>query len=164
MKPQHIARLSKPQRVIVVAAAFASLAWTTTILAQSYPHKPVRVLIGFTPGGAVDVLTRMVTQKMVVQSGATFLVENRPGAGGVLATERVAASPADGYTLLMMTAADTALPSLRAKLPYNLERDLAPVSMVAVSPFVLVAHPSLDRKSTRLNSSHVSESRMPSSA
>lgn len=116
---------------------------TVNAAAQGYPLKPVRMLVGFTAGGAADVITRMVAQKMTEQTGQTVIVENRPGAGGAIATERVVTSPADGYTLLMMTAADTALPALRTKLPYSLERDLAPVSMVAVSAFVLVVHPSV---------------------
>jgi tripartite-type tricarboxylate transporter receptor subunit TctC len=117
--------------------------------AQNYPAKPVRVLVGFTAGGAADVITRMVAQRLGEQTGQTFIVENRPGAGGAIATERVSTSPADGYTLLMMTAGDTALPALRAKLPYNLERDLAPVSTVAVSPFVLVVHPSVPARNVK---------------
>lgn len=117
--------------------------------AQTFPAKPVRMLVGFTAGGAADVVTRMVAQKISEQVGQTVIVENRPGAGGAIATERVVTSPPDGYTLLMMTAGDTALPALRAKLPYQLERDLTPVSLVAVSPFVLVVHPSVPARNVK---------------
>jgi tripartite-type tricarboxylate transporter receptor subunit TctC len=112
-------------------------------LAQSYPAKPVRLIVGFSPGGVADVTARLLSQKLTESLGHPVIVENRPGASGALATERVASSPADGYTLLAMTAADTVIPSLRAKLPYNLERDLMPVSLVAIAPFLLVVHPSV---------------------
>jgi tripartite-type tricarboxylate transporter receptor subunit TctC len=117
--------------------------------AQTYPVKPVRMLVGFSPGGVADVTARLLAQKMSEVVGQQVLVENRPGASGAIATERVAASPADGYTLLAMTAADTVIPSLRAKLPYNLERDLAPVSLVAIAPFLLVVHPSVPVKNVK---------------
>ena len=117
--------------------------------AQNYPVKPIRVMVGFTAGGAADVITRLLAQRLSEQLGQPAVVENRPGAGGAIATERVASSPPDGYTLLMMTAADTALPALRTRLAYNLERDFAPVSMVAVSAFVLVVHPSVPAKNVR---------------
>ena len=118
-------------------------------LAQSFPARPVHLLVGFTAGGAADVVTRLVAQKLTESLPQPVIVENRAGAGGALATERVARSPADGYTLLMMTAADTALPALRAKLPYDMERDLVPVSMVAISPFLLVVHPSVPARSVK---------------
>jgi tripartite-type tricarboxylate transporter receptor subunit TctC len=81
--------------------------------------------------------------------GQQFLIENRPGASGAIAAERVSHSPADGYTLLAPTAADTVTPSLRAKLPYNFERDLAPVALVALAPFVLVVHPSVPARNVK---------------
>lgn len=111
--------------------------------AQSYPVKPIRMLVGFTTGGIADVIARLLAPKLSEPLGQSVVVENRPGASGAIATERVAASPADGYTLLMMTVADTVIPALRARLPYDLERDLAPVSLVVIAPFVLVVHPSV---------------------
>ena len=111
--------------------------------AQPYPTKPVRIVVGFSPGGIADVTVRLIAPKLTEQLGQQVIVENRPGASGAIATERVAASPADGYTLLAPTAADAVIPVMRAKLPYNLERDLAPVSLLSVAPFVLVVHPSV---------------------
>ena len=116
---------------------------------SAHPSRPITLVNGFAPGGNADLVARLVAQKMTEQVGQTIVVENRPGAGGAIATERVVTAPADGYTLLMMTAADTALPALRTKLPYSLERDLAPVAMVAVSPFVVVVHPSVPARNVK---------------
>jgi tripartite-type tricarboxylate transporter receptor subunit TctC len=117
--------------------------------AQTYPVKPIRLLVGFSPGGSADVTARLVAQKLTALLGQPLVIENRPGAAGAIANERVAASPADGYTLLAMGTSATVLPSLRAKLPYNVERDLAPVSLVALTPFVLVVHPSVPARDAK---------------
>ena len=118
-------------------------------LAQEYPVKPVRLVVGFSPGGISDVLARLVAQKISGPLGQQMIVENRPGASGIIANERVARSPADGYTLLIIGGSSTILPALRAKMPYDLERDLAPVSMLAISPFVLVVHPSVPARNVK---------------
>src|ERR1043166_840640 len=110
--------------------------------AQSYPNKPIRMLVGFAVGGAVDVTARIVAQKFSEQLGQQVVVENRTGAGGVIASDAVAKAPPDGYTLLMLSISDTVLPALR-KLPYDLERDFSPVSLVTVLPLILVVHPSV---------------------
>ena len=111
--------------------------------AQSYPVKPIRMVVGFPVGVGSDTTARMVAQKLSEHLGQPVVVENRTGAAGQLATERVVTSPADGYTLLMMTSAETIRPALRANLPYDLERDLTPVSLVTIAPFLLVVHPSV---------------------
>ena len=90
------------------------------------------MLVGFTSGSAPDVIARALAPMMLENLGQPLVVENRGGAGGSIATEQVAKASADGYTLLMMAAADTLQPALRSKLPYDLERDFAPVSMVAM--------------------------------
>lgn len=118
-------------------------------LAQNYPVKPIRMVVGFSAGGITDVLARMVALKLSEPLGQPVIVENRPGASTVIANERVATSPPDGYTLLMMGTSATVLPSLRAKLPYDLERDFAPVSLIAVSPFVLLIHPSVPARNLK---------------
>jgi tripartite-type tricarboxylate transporter receptor subunit TctC len=117
--------------------------------AQSYPLKPIRIVVGYTAGGGTDVTARIVAQKLSEQFGQPVVVENRAGAGGTIAAARVAASPADGYTLLLVTAADPVQSALRANLPYDLERDSAPVSLVAVGPFVLVVHPSVPARNVK---------------
>ena len=117
--------------------------------AQSYPVKPIRMIVGFAAGGGTDVTARMLGQKLTETLGQPLIVENRPGAGGALSIERVATSPADGYTLLMMAAAGAIQSALRTKLPYDLERDLAPVSLVVIGPLVLVIHPSVPARNVK---------------
>ena len=137
-------------RTAVVAAVVATIGCLVSGAgAQTYPAKPVRIIVGFSPGGIADVTVRLVAPKLSEALGQQIIVENRPGASGAIATERVATSPADGYTLLAPTAADAVIPVLRAKLPYNLERDLAPVSLAAVAPFVLVVHPSVPARTVK---------------
>ena len=118
-------------------------------LAQSYPVKPIRMIVGFAAGGATDATARMVAQKLSEHLGQPVVVENRTGAGGSIATERVAKSPADGYTLLLMPASGPIDSVLRAKLPYDLERDFAPVSLVVIGPYVLVVHPSVPARNVK---------------
>jgi len=125
-----------------VVALAVLVAFSGICAAQSYPAKPVRLLVGFAPGGSTDIVARAVGQRVGELLGQNVIVENRPGAGGSLATERVATSPPDGYTLSMISISDTVLPALR-KLPYDIERDLAPVSLTTILPLVLVAHPSV---------------------
>src|SRR5450759_4971933 len=117
--------------------------------AQSYPVRPIRMVVGFSAGGVSDVLARIVAQKLSEILVQPVVVENRPGASTAIANERVAASPPDGHTLLMIGTTATVLPSLHAKLPYDLERDLAPVSLLAVAPFVLLVHPSVPAHNAR---------------
>jgi len=123
--------------ILVCAGAFA-----TNTLAQGYPAKPIRLTVGFSAGGSTDITARLVAQILSDSLNQQVIVENRPGAGGTLADEKVARSPADGYSLLMMAGSATITPALR-KVPYDVERDLAPVSLITSVPYVLVVHPSL---------------------
>jgi len=118
-------------------------------LAQSYPTKPIRIVVGFAPGGGADVSARIVGPKLAELLGQPVVIENRPGASTAIATEKVAASPADGYTLLLLPSSTTILSAMRAKLPYDLERDFAPVSTFVSGPFVLVVHPSVPARSVK---------------
>jgi tripartite-type tricarboxylate transporter receptor subunit TctC len=111
--------------------------------AQNYPVKPIRMLVGYVPGGAVDFTARLVAQKLSESLGQQVVVENRAGAATAIATERAATSPPDGYTLLLIPTSTAVQSALRNNLPYDLVRDLAPVSLVSIGPFVLVVHPSL---------------------
>jgi tripartite-type tricarboxylate transporter receptor subunit TctC len=112
-------------------------------LAQSYPSKPVRLVVGFSPGGAADVTARLIGQKLTEDLGQSFIIENRTGASGLIANSRVAASPPDGYTLVLVSSAAAIMPALRTKMPYDVERDLAPVALVVKSAHILLTHPSL---------------------
>ncbi len=112
--------------------------------AQGYPAKPVHIVVPFPPAGAADLLSRALGRKLGETWGQPVVVDNRPGAGGNIGAEAVARSPADGYTLLMGAVTTHAVSmSLYSKLGYDLEKDLAPVSLVANVPHILVAHPSV---------------------
>src|SRR5436190_6203824 len=106
-----------------------------------YPEKPIRLLLPFPAGGAVDIVARTITAKMADDLGEPFVIENRAGAGGIIATDAVAKAPPDGYTLLLSTPNHTINAALQASLPYDTEKDLVPVSVVAEVPEVLVSHP-----------------------
>ena len=121
--------------------------WHT--LAQSYPSRPIKILVGFAAGGASDVAARMLAPKLAATLGQPVVIENRLGSGGAIATEAVAKSLADGYTLLLMPAADAAQPAVRRKLPYDLERDFVPISRLALGPWVLVVNPSVPARTAQ---------------
>jgi tripartite-type tricarboxylate transporter receptor subunit TctC len=138
----------------VLSLLFAGIATSITIApfdarAQDYPTKPVRVIVGYSPGGGTDTTARVLAQKLTVTLGQTVLVENRPGASGAIAIERVAGSPPDGYTMLMLTSNETVLPAMRDKLPFDLERDFAPVSLVTIGPMILVVHPAVPARNVK---------------
>jgi len=118
------------------------------VLAQSYPVKPIRLVLPYPPGGGTDVIARPLAQKLTEQLGQQVIVDNRGGAGGNIGMEFVAKSPADGYTLLFALTAQYAVnPSLYPKLPYDPVRDYAPISLLANAPYLLVVHPTLPAKS-----------------
>lgn len=120
------------------------------VLAQSYPAKPVRLIVPFAAGGGTDLVARLIAQKLAESSGQIFLVENRGGAGGVIGADMVAKSPPDGYTLVMGSPGSLTInPNLNPKMPYDSLRDFAPVSLATISPFVLTVHPSLPVKNLR---------------
>jgi tripartite-type tricarboxylate transporter receptor subunit TctC len=116
-------------------------------LAQGYPTKPVRMVVGFAPGGAPDILARILGQKLSEQLGQPVVVDNRPGATGNIAAEIVARGQPDGYSLLMATASIAIAPGLYPKLPFDPVKDLAPVTMVASVPLILVVNPAVPAKS-----------------
>jgi len=117
-------------------------------LAQSYPSKPIRLVLPYPPGGGTDVIARPLAQKLTEQLGQQVIVDNRGGAGGNIGMEFVAKSPADGYTLLFALTAQYAVNlSLYPKLPYDPVRDYAPISLLANAPYLLVVHPALPAKS-----------------
>ncbi len=111
--------------------------------AQTYPIKPIRVILGTAAGGTGDISVRILAQKMSESLGQPIVVEARPGAGGAIADEAVARSQPDGHTLLYAAGAITILPALRAKLPYDVERDLAPISLLVLTVFTFAVHPSV---------------------
>ncbi len=132
-----------------LAAVVAALTWVGAASAQSYPDKPVKVVVGFAPGGPTDVIARIVADKLSANLGKQFYVVNQPGAGSNTATGMVATSPADGYTLLVVSTGFVVNPSLFAKVPYDPVKDFAPITIVAVSPNVVTVHPSVPAKTLK---------------
>lgn len=130
-------------RIIHALFATAALLPPLVAVAQSFPAKPLRLVVGYPPGGGTDTTARVVGQKLADSLGQQVVVENRPGATGIIANQYVAKAPADGYMMLMLTANDTALPALHAKLPFDLVNDFAPVSLLTIGPMVLVVNMAL---------------------
>ena len=117
---------------------------------QAYPAKPLRMIIGFPPGGGTDIVGRIVAQKLAESLGQQVIADNRGGASGQLAAELVAKAAPDGYTIMMAhIAAMSILPSLAARLPYDAQKDFAPITLAAIGPNLLVVHPSLPVKTVK---------------
>jgi len=133
-----------PMRML--AALFALLLGAAPSLAETYPSKSVRVVVGFAAGGPTDVIARIVSQKLSESLHQTFYVENLGGAGGNLASGQVARATPDGYTIMVISTGFVVNPSLYAKVPYNAVKDFTPVTLVAASPNVLVVNPTVPAK------------------
>ena len=128
----------------ILTLALATACGLISAIGQSradYPEKPIRMLLPFPAGGAVDIVARVVATKMADDLGKPFVIENKAGAGGIIATDSVAKAAPDGYTLLLTTPNHTINAALQASLPYDTEKDLVPVSVIAEVPEVLVSHP-----------------------
>jgi tripartite-type tricarboxylate transporter receptor subunit TctC len=121
----------------LLAAAVAAISFAQVAVA-AYPEKPVRIVVAYAPGGAVDVVARRLAQKLTEQTGQTFIVENKPGATGLIGTQQVVRSPADGYTLLAIDNTYSILPYAFKKLPWNHEQDLVPITVSIFTPVMLV--------------------------
>ena len=126
-----------------LVAACGLVALPLVSIAQGYPVKPVRLVVPFAPGGGTDIVARLIAQHLGENLGQPVVADNRGGAGSTLGTEIVAKAPSDGYTLLLGNISLAFNAELYKKLPYNALRDLAPVTLVAVQPNILVIHPSL---------------------
>src|SRR5207248_4634267 len=114
--------------------------------AEAYPVRPVHVIVGFAPGQAIDIATRIIAQRLSERLGQQFIIENRPGAGGNIATEAVVRAPADGYTLLLVGPPAAINATLYDKLSFNFLRDIAPVASMSREPSVVLVHPSFPAK------------------
>jgi tripartite-type tricarboxylate transporter receptor subunit TctC len=144
-------QLSMRTVVASLSALCLVLAATPSAWSQApYPSKPIRMIVPFPPGGSTDFLARLTAQKLTESFGQQVLVENRTGASGIIGADLVAKAPADGYTLLMASPAEIAVNHfLYAKVPYNPERDFAPLTLVGITPLVIAAHPSVPAKNIR---------------
>lgn len=122
-----------------LALALAASTLCSAALAQAWPGKPIRILVPFPPGGGTDVIARETSQRVAAATGWTFIIDNKPGAGGNLGVDAAAKSPADGYTLVLGQTSNLAInPSLYAKMPYDSQKDLVPIVLVANAPLVMV--------------------------
>jgi tripartite-type tricarboxylate transporter receptor subunit TctC len=128
--------MNPTRRLVLTTAVFALCSGAG---AQGWPAKPIRIIVPFPPGGGTDIIARETSQRVAKATGWTFVIDNRPGAGGNLGVDAVAKSPADGYTLVLGQTSNLAInPTLYAKLPYNPQKDLAPIVLLANAPLVLV--------------------------
>jgi tripartite-type tricarboxylate transporter receptor subunit TctC len=130
------------RRPALLTAALGFALATAAPAGAQYPDKPIRLLLPFPAGGTVDLVARLVTAQMAEDLGRPFVIENRAGAGGVIATDATAKAAPDGYTLMLTTPNHTINAALNPKLPYDSEKDIAPISIIAEIPELLVSHPS----------------------
>lgn len=145
---REIAPMLSLARLVVVAAVVAGAA-VSAASEPDYPFKPIRIVVGASPGGGADTVARVVAHKLGESLGQQVVVDNRPGGGGVIASEIAAKAPPDGHTLYLVTIAFTAAPSLQRTLPYDTLRDFAAITRLAVAPGALIVHPSLPVDSVR---------------
>lgn len=141
-----LAKCRRLGRCVVLGAGAIILAAglvTDASAAETYPTKPIRMVVPFPPGGGTDLVTRAVTPKLSQSVGQSFVIDNRGGANSNIGTDTVAKAPADGYTLLMATANLAINVSLYPRLPFDLVKDFSPVTVLAASAFVLTTHPSV---------------------
>jgi len=140
-------KLHRRTFVLLTAAAAALPVVSTLAVAQDYPARPVRLIVGFAPGGSTDILARLMGQWLSERLGQQFVIENRAGAGTNIATEAVINSPPDGYTLLFTTGANFINATLYQNLKFSFVRDVAPVVLLTREPNAMVVHPSVPAKS-----------------
>src|SRR5215218_6850662 len=133
-------------RIVIVAL---TLIIATLAQAQSYPSRPIRYIVPQAPGGSSDTLARIVTQRAADGLGQPLIVDNRPGATGVIGAEVVAKANPDGHTLLQVATSHATNPAMHAKLPYDSVRDFAPISLLSQQPNIWIVHPTLPVKSMR---------------
>jgi tripartite-type tricarboxylate transporter receptor subunit TctC len=142
MQPENFGTRSRRWWAAGLLIMAAAAGWSPALHAQ-YPEKVIRLVVPFPPGGAVDTIARLLTQKIGLSLGQPVIIENRGGAGGAIAAEAVAKSAPDGYTLLIGTASTHGTNSSAYKISYDPVRDFSPISLIATTPFILVAHPSV---------------------
>src|SRR5262245_59094444 len=140
-------RRLRPQSLALLLGCACAIAGFAPARAQTYPDRPLRMIVPFAAGGTVDIVARIVGAKFSDLTGSRVVIDNRGGAGGVIGTEMAARAPGDGYTLLMHSAAITYDPTLHEKLPYDTMTDLVPVAMIGTTPNLLVVAPAFPARS-----------------
>ena len=139
-------KLPRRKFLHLAAGAAALPALSLIARAQAYPYRPLRWIVGFPPGGGADTVARLMWPWLSERLGQPVIIENRPGAGTNIAVQAVVSSPPDGYTLLILAASATVNYSIYESLPFNLQRDIAPVSGLIDYPMVMLTHPSFPAK------------------
>jgi tripartite-type tricarboxylate transporter receptor subunit TctC len=140
----------KKRSILCATAVAAGVLFAATTAAQGYPERPVRMILASAPGGGTDTMGRILGSALSEQLGQQFVTENRAGAGGQIATAMVTKSPPDGYTLLFAAGQSLVIhPHTYANLPYNVRRDLSPISVMGASDYILAVHPSLPVRSVK---------------
>jgi tripartite-type tricarboxylate transporter receptor subunit TctC len=140
---RHVMKLSRRAFLHLTASAAALPAVSRVAWAQTYPSRPIRIIVGFAPGGSVDVVARLIGQWLSGRLGQPVVVENRPGAGGNIGTAAAVGAPPDGYTLFLATAANAINATLYEKLNFNFIRDIAPIASISRNPLIMEVHPSV---------------------
>ncbi len=137
----------------LLAVMLALVTWFASFHAAAqkteYPNRPIRMIVGFAPGGSTDLVGRLVGTKLAERLGQQVVIDNRPGASGIIAAELVAKSQPDGYTLLMAGSSISIVGNLYKGVTFDVQRDLEPLALVATSPYLMVAHPSLGVKTVQ---------------
>ena len=147
---EHEGNASSPRfSLFVFFVSFVFFVVPALVFAQSYPARPIKIIVPFAPGGFTDVVARILQQQLSQSVGQPVVVENRPGAGSTIGADAVAKAKPDGYTLAMVSTTHVISPHLYKTLPYDPIRDFTPVMKLAEGPYVLVAHPSFAAKSVR---------------
>jgi tripartite-type tricarboxylate transporter receptor subunit TctC len=132
----------------IVSTLVVLLAGVSQAFAQSYPTKPVKIIVAFAPGGGADIVARLIAQHLTQRLGQPFIVDNRGGGGGIIGTDMAAKAAPDGYTILLGQSGPNVLnPSLYAKLPYDAIKDFAPITQATIYPYVIAVHPAVPAKS-----------------
>jgi tripartite-type tricarboxylate transporter receptor subunit TctC len=140
---------SKPAALTAALTAGIVLIAGGQAVAQNFPQKPVRTVIGYTPGGTTDVVARIIGQKLTELWGQSVIVDSRPGAAGNIGAENIAKSPADGYSMLLGQNALAVSPAMYTKMAYDVQRDLATVTSASITPHVILLHPSLPARNVK---------------
>lgn len=136
-------------RTLLLAALISAAAFAPAYAQQPYPAKPIRIISPFAPGGGNDILCRTIAQKLTDNIKQQVIVENRPGANGIIGTEAAARAAPDGYTIVLIPSGHAVNASLHRKLPYDSIRDFTPITLVGSSPLILAVHPSVPAKSVK---------------
>jgi tripartite-type tricarboxylate transporter receptor subunit TctC len=137
------------RREFIALLSGTAVAWPVPTLAQTYPTRPVRIIVPFAPAGPTDVFARLLVQKLSENLGQQFYIENQVGAGGNIGMGNAARAAPDGYTIVFVSTSYIVNPSLYAKIPYDPYKDFAPVTLAAISPNVLTVHPSIPARTVK---------------